>query len=43
MVYDKPFTHGDHDAISPNVPVVGEVSEACGLRAYDAVQEGRRS
>lgn len=40
MVYDKPFTHGDHDAISPNVPVVGEVKGGRVVYAYDADKKG---
>jgi branched-chain amino acid transport system substrate-binding protein len=40
MVYDKPFTHGDHDAISPNVPVVGEVKGGRVVYAYEADKKG---
>jgi branched-chain amino acid transport system substrate-binding protein len=40
MVYDKPFTHGDHDAITPNVPVVGEVKGGRVVYAYDADKKG---
>ncbi|SAL85337.1 extracellular ligand-binding receptor [Caballeronia choica] len=40
MVYDKPFAHGDHDAITPNVPVVGEVKGGRVVYAYDADKKG---
>jgi branched-chain amino acid transport system substrate-binding protein len=35
MVYDKPFSHDDHEAISANVPVVGEVKGGRVVYAYD--------
>nr|WP_044042411.1 ABC transporter substrate-binding protein [Caballeronia insecticola] len=40
MVYDKPFTKTDHEAISPNVPVVGEVKNGRVVYAYDADKKG---
>jgi branched-chain amino acid transport system substrate-binding protein len=40
MVYDKPFTHDDHEAISPNVPVVGEVKGGRVVYAYEADKKG---
>jgi branched-chain amino acid transport system substrate-binding protein len=40
MVYDKPFTKADHEAISPNVPVVGEVKGGRVIYAYDADKKG---
>jgi branched-chain amino acid transport system substrate-binding protein len=40
MVYDKPFTHDDHEAISPNVPVVGEVKGGRVVYAYEADRKG---
>jgi branched-chain amino acid transport system substrate-binding protein len=40
MVYDKPFTHDDHEAISSNVPVVGEVKGGRVVYAYDADKKG---
>ncbi|SAL60564.1 extracellular ligand-binding receptor [Caballeronia peredens] len=40
MVYDKPFTKADHEAISPNVPVVGEVKNGRVVYAYDADKKG---
>jgi branched-chain amino acid transport system substrate-binding protein len=40
MVYDKPFSHDDHEAISPNVPVVGEVKDGRVIYAYDADKKG---
>src|SRR5262249_62353862 len=40
MVYDKPFTHDDHEAISPNVPVIGEVKGGRVVFAYDADKQG---
>ena len=40
MVYNKPFTHGDHDAITPNMPVVGEVKGGRVVYAYDADKKG---
>lgn len=40
MVYDKPFTAKDHDAISPNVPVFGEVKGGRVVYAYDADKTG---
>src|ERR1700710_434626 len=40
MVYDKPFTHDDHEAVSPNVPVVGEVKGGRVVYAYDADKKG---
>ena len=40
MVYDKPFTKTDHEAISPNVPVVGEVKGGRVVYAYDADKKG---
>jgi len=40
MVYDKPFSHDDHEAISPNVPVVGEVKGGRVIYAYDNDKKG---
>ncbi len=40
MVYDKPFTKDDHEAISANVPVVGEVKGGRVVFAYDADKKG---
>jgi branched-chain amino acid transport system substrate-binding protein len=40
MVYDKPFSHDDHEAISPNVPVVGEVKSGRVVYAYDNDKKG---
>ncbi|SPB13301.1 branched-chain amino acid ABC transporter substrate-binding protein [Caballeronia novacaledonica] len=40
MVYDKPFTKADHEAISPNVPVIGEVKSGRVIYAYDADKKG---
>jgi branched-chain amino acid transport system substrate-binding protein len=40
MVYDKPFSKGDHEAISPNVPVIGEVKGGRVIFAYDADKKG---
>jgi branched-chain amino acid transport system substrate-binding protein len=40
MVYDKPFSKGDHEAISPNVPVIGEVKSGRVIYAYDADKKG---
>ncbi|MDO9402505.1 MAG: ABC transporter substrate-binding protein [Polaromonas sp.] len=34
MTYDKPFTKTDHDAITANVPVFGEVKEGKVVYAY---------
>ena len=34
-IYDKPFTQGDHEAISPNMPVFGEVKGGRVVYAYD--------
>lgn len=40
MSYDKPFTKQDHEAISPNVPVIGEVKGGRVIYAYDADKKG---
>ncbi|WP_404989441.1 MULTISPECIES: ABC transporter substrate-binding protein [unclassified Caballeronia] len=40
MVYDKPFTKTDHEAISSNVPVIGEVKAGRVIYAYDADKKG---
>lgn len=40
MVYDKPFSHDDHEAISPNVPVLGEVKGGRVIYAYDNDKKG---
>jgi branched-chain amino acid transport system substrate-binding protein len=40
MVYDKPFKKGDHEAISPNVPVIGEVKSGRVVYAYDDDKKG---
>ena len=40
MVYDKPFTKTDHEAITPNVPVIGEVKSGKVVFAYDADKKG---
>ncbi|KXU90202.1 amino acid ABC transporter substrate-binding protein [Caballeronia megalochromosomata] len=40
MVYDKPFTKADHEAITPNVPVIGEVKSGRVIYAYDADKKG---
>ncbi|BCF93940.1 MULTISPECIES: ABC transporter substrate-binding protein [Paraburkholderia] len=40
MAYDKPFSHDDHEAISPNVPVVGEVKGGRVIYAYDNDKKG---
>ena len=40
MVYDKPFTKDDHEAISANVPVVGEVKGGRVVFAYEADKKG---
>ncbi|BBU29640.1 amino acid ABC transporter substrate-binding protein [Burkholderia sp. THE68] len=40
MVYDKPFTKADHEAISPNVPVIGEVKSGRVIYAYEADKKG---
>jgi len=37
--YDKPFTHDDHDAITANIPVFGEVK---GSRVVYAYEEDRK-
>ncbi|VVD60399.1 amino acid ABC transporter substrate-binding protein [Pandoraea morbifera] len=34
--YDHPFTHDDHDAISANIPVMGEVKGGRVVYAYDS-------
>jgi branched-chain amino acid transport system substrate-binding protein len=34
--YDHPFTHDDHDAITANIPVFGEVKGGRVVYAYDA-------
>ncbi|GAB3628790.1 amino acid ABC transporter substrate-binding protein [Pandoraea terrae] len=34
--YDKPFTRDDHDAITANIPVMGEVKGGRVVYAYDA-------
>ena len=34
-VYDKPFTHDDHDAITANIPVFGEVKGGRVVYAYE--------
>jgi branched-chain amino acid transport system substrate-binding protein len=34
MTYDKPFTHDDHDAITPNLVVFGEVKSGRVVYAY---------
>ncbi|VVE62418.1 amino acid ABC transporter substrate-binding protein [Pandoraea captiosa] len=34
--YDRPFTHDDHDAITANIPVFGEVKGGRVVYAYDA-------
>jgi branched-chain amino acid transport system substrate-binding protein len=34
MTYDKPFTHDDHDAITPNLVVFGEVKDGRVVYAY---------
>ena len=36
MTYDKPFTHDDHDAITANIPVIGQVKGGRVVYAYDA-------
>jgi len=33
--YDKPFTHDDHEAITANIPVFGEVKDKRVVYAYD--------
>ncbi|VVE28807.1 ABC transporter substrate-binding protein [Pandoraea terrigena] len=33
--YDRPFTHDDHDAITANIPVMGEVKGGRVVYAYD--------
>jgi branched-chain amino acid transport system substrate-binding protein len=38
-VYDKPFTHDDHEAITANIPVFGEVK---GKRVVYAYEEDRQ-
>src|ERR1700710_473840 len=40
MVYDKPFTRDDHEAISSNIPVVGEVKGGRVVFAYEADKKG---
>lgn len=40
MVYDKPFTKADHEAITPIVPVIGEVKSGRVVYAYDADKKG---
>ena len=40
-VYDKPFTHDDHDAITANIPVMGEVKAGRVVYAYaDDLKKG---
>ncbi|MFK0375860.1 ABC transporter substrate-binding protein [Pandoraea sp. NPDC090278] len=34
--YDRPFTHDDHDAITANIPVFGEVKGGRVVYAYDS-------
>jgi branched-chain amino acid transport system substrate-binding protein len=34
MTYDHPFTHDDHDAITPNLVVIGEVKDGRVVYAY---------
>ena len=34
-VYDHPFTHDDHEAITANIPVIGEVKGAHVVYAYE--------
>jgi branched-chain amino acid transport system substrate-binding protein len=34
MTYDHPFTHDDHDAITPNLVVIGEVKDGRVVFAY---------
>jgi len=34
--YDKPFTHEDHEAITDNIPVMGEVKGGRVVYAYDS-------
>ena len=34
--YDHPFTHDDHEAITENIPVFGEVKDKHVVYAYDA-------
>lgn len=36
MTYDKPFTHDDHDAITANIPVIGQVKGGRVVYAYDS-------
>jgi branched-chain amino acid transport system substrate-binding protein len=33
--YDKPFTHDDHEAITANIPVFGEVKGSKVVYAYE--------
>jgi len=33
--YDKPYTHDDHEAITKNIPVFGEVKGAKVVYAYE--------
>jgi branched-chain amino acid transport system substrate-binding protein len=40
MVYDKPFSHDNHEAISANEPVVGEVKGGRVVYAYDNDKKG---
>jgi branched-chain amino acid transport system substrate-binding protein len=37
--YDKPFTHDDHDAITANIPVFGEVKGSRVVYAYEEDQK----
>ena len=34
-VYDKPFSKADHEAVTPNIPVLGEVKNGKVVYAYD--------
>jgi branched-chain amino acid transport system substrate-binding protein len=33
--YDHPYTHDDHEAITMNMPVMGEVKDGHVVYAYD--------
>ncbi len=40
--YNKPFSKGDHDAITANIPVFGEVKGQRVVYAYPGEPERRR-
>jgi branched-chain amino acid transport system substrate-binding protein len=38
-VYNKPFNKDDHEAITPNIPVIGEVKGGRVVYAYEEDQK----